>query len=278
MNSVQPPLVFRPSYASRLLKLEFAGATLSTATGFLVERGGGFYLITNWHVLTGINPITRELLDRGGRRPDAVRIVHLSAGDGYELVDRVELLIEDGSPRWLEHPDHGQRVDVVALPLTSLAGVRASPYDPWRPPYVRFGVGDEVTIVDFPFGISSAGLAVWTRGNLASEYDIDHDDLPRFLVDARTRPGQSGSPVIFFRTGAYFEKFGGIVFPSISDDSVPTPGKPIPLDQPRPQSTVTEEFLGVYSGRIHPDSDLGFVWRPSVVCDLVERGVLAQGA
>jgi hypothetical protein len=46
---------------------------IAIATGFVVERLGTSYLITNWHVVTGVDPNTRMLLDRGGRRPDTVR-------------------------------------------------------------------------------------------------------------------------------------------------------------------------------------------------------------
>jgi len=37
-----------------------------------------------------------------------------------------------------------------------------------------------------------------------------------------------------------------------------------------------ERFLGVYSGRISDQSDLGFVWKEEVVRDIVERGVKGQ--
>lgn len=264
------------------MRLECEGTPLSTATGFVVQRAGVCYLITNWHVLTGLDPITRFLLDPHGRRPDSVRIAHTSASWNAgrpTFVEKVEpLYAADDSRLWCEHPDHGESVDVVALPLTRLDDVKLSTYDPWRPPYVRFGVGDEVSIVGFPFGISSDGLALWTRGSIASEFEEDHDGTPRFLIDARTRPGQSGSPVIFFRTGAYFEKYGGIVLPNTSHEFVPTPGKPIAPDLARPLTGFTEEFLGVYSGRIHADSDLGSVWRPSALRDILEAAAAKSNA
>jgi hypothetical protein len=34
-----------------------------------------------------------------------------------------------------------------------------------------------------------------------------------------------------------------------------------------------EEFVGVYSGRINEESDLGFVWKASVVREIVDNGV-----
>ena len=143
-------------------------------------------------------------------------------------------------------------------------------YDPWLPRHVDLGVGDDVTVVGFPFGVKVIALAIWTRASIASEFDFDYEGLPAYLVDARTRSGQSGSPVIFFRTGAYFEKYGAIVMPNMQTPR--PPGTPIDDDQPRPRSGFTEEFLGVYSGRVNVDSDLGFVWRPSALREIIEGG------
>jgi S1-C subfamily serine protease len=34
-----------------------------SATGFFYALGDLFYLITNWHVVTGVNPVTQRALD-----------------------------------------------------------------------------------------------------------------------------------------------------------------------------------------------------------------------
>jgi hypothetical protein len=217
--------------------------------------------------------MTGTLADKHGRVPDTVTITHVRRGDGIAFVECHEPL----ATSWLEHPDHGKKVDVAALPLTSLDDVYLSGYDPWRPSHVQLGVGDDVTVVGFPFGVGSGGFALWTRGAIASEYDVDYQDLPRFLIDGRMRPGQSGSPVIFFQTGAYFGKFGDVVMVPMTPEHIPNAGMPISPGQATPDdSGFTEEFLGVYSGRIHRESDLGFVWRPSTVREILEGGVFAQ--
>jgi hypothetical protein len=57
-----------------------------------------------------------------GAVPDEVVVVHNVAGQfGKWKFTTERLYDEDGDPRWLEHPRHGRRVDVVALPLTSKA-------------------------------------------------------------------------------------------------------------------------------------------------------------
>jgi hypothetical protein len=37
-----------------------------------------------------------------------------------------------------------------------------------------------------------------------------------------------------------------------------------------------ETFLGVYSGRINEESDLGYVWKASALRELIEAGVRAD--
>ncbi len=60
------------------------------------------------------------------------------------------------------------------------------------------GVGGEVFILGYPLGLSNQGvMPVWKRGSVASEpwYNIV-GNAPVFYVDATTRAGMSGSPVL----------------------------------------------------------------------------------
>src|SRR5206468_3833715 len=96
-------------------------------------------------------------------------------------------------------------------------------------PRLKVGPAEGVSIVGFPFGITGGGaFAIWTRGFVASEPDVDLEDLPSFLVDARTRPGQSGSPVIAYSSGG---------MTTLADGSSAMFGGPV------------TNLLGVYSGR-----------------------------
>ena len=68
------PHVSWPSMASNLVYAGFNQEAISTATGFVVERSGAYFLVTNWHVATGMRAADRALLDQpGGRRPDELR-------------------------------------------------------------------------------------------------------------------------------------------------------------------------------------------------------------
>lgn len=100
-------------------------------------------------------------------------------------------------PRWVEHPTLGPKADFVALQLTDLNDVELYPYDPANPgPQIMVGPADPVSVIGFPFGLTAGGaFGVWATGFLASEPEVDFNNLPIQLIDCRTRQGQSGSPV-----------------------------------------------------------------------------------
>jgi hypothetical protein len=265
----RPIRPLRPSFASLLLGLETRGVVVSTATGFVVRRGDRAYLVSNGHVFSGRDPISKT----STHCPDTVRFKYWRVGAAPSLEEHTEPLQHDAQPLWLEHPSLGARADVAALPLTNFAVEQVATHDPWLPRYVEVGIGDDVTVVGFPFAVNVNHLAIWTRASIASEHEADYSDLPVFLVDARTRDGQSGSPVLFFRTGSYLTRDGALTMVSIKTPRAP--GKPIPEDEPPSEVQATEQFLGIYSGRIDERSDLGFVWRPSVIREIVEGGHVA---
>lgn len=104
------------SAQSVFLKQTADGHDLGTATGFIVEHNSRPYLITNWHVLTGKNPDTNDLINYD-YCPDEIVILHHVRNRLGTWIQQIEPL-EDlaGNPRWIEHP-RGSQVDVVALPL-----------------------------------------------------------------------------------------------------------------------------------------------------------------
>lgn len=258
-----PPTVARPSLASLLLQPSFGGNPISSATGFVAPQpNGGYFLVTNWHVVTGRNPITGQPLNpQTGAVPDQIVIAHHvedALGTWHPVVE--PLYSPAGAPRWLEHPTLGRRVDVVALPLTETTGSAFIGYDPRQEGVpIKYGVSRPLSIIGFPYGRTGGGLlGIWTQGYVATEPELDFDDLPLFLIDARTRGGQSGSPVI-----AYAD--GGMVTSDNGDSGV--------------YSGPVERFIGVYSGRIidpadpQPSTDLGFVWKRRAVEEITEGGV-----
>lgn len=61
------------NYAVTFLELSFGDRLLSTGSGFFWRSMDKWYLITNWHVVTGKDPFTGNLILASGAIPDRVR-------------------------------------------------------------------------------------------------------------------------------------------------------------------------------------------------------------
>jgi len=243
-----------PSIQSLYIESRFNGQKIATATGFITfSNNKKPFLITNWHNVTGKNSLTGEYLSNTAAIPNEILIKHNKKDQLGEWIDKIEpILIDDEKPLWYEHPTLGNKVDIIALPLTELEDVDL--YD-----YILENVDEEdkinispseiVSVVGFPFGKSVSGFyAIWATGFIATEPDLDYENLPIFLIDCRSRKGQSGSPVIVHRNGNVI----------MADNSVSMYN-----------SSITQ-FLGVYSGRINKESDLGMVWKTSCIKELID--------
>jgi hypothetical protein len=247
--------ISHPSVQALFISMLFNQQRIATGTAFVVQGQKGPLLITNRHNVTGRHPNTGEPLDKKhGATPNALEVVHKLQGQTPATWQgmREPLFKDDGTPRWLEHPKLGPKADFVALPLTSANGVEFFALDPANPgPNIAISPTSMVSVVGFPFGVLTDGipLGIWATGFIASEPEFDaHRDFPTMLIDCRTRQGQSGSPVYAYREG-------GAV--SMADGSTSIFNGPV------------FRFLGIYSGRINAESDLGIVWRASAIAELV---------
>ncbi|HEX8350642.1 MAG TPA: hypothetical protein VF598_11810, partial [Hymenobacter sp.] len=224
---------------------------LAIGTGFLYLADDTYFLITNGHNLTGINPESNVRLSKHAAFPTAIKLMMRCEYKGGELAPidvpenhivsipttLVMALYEDEEyqvPGWLIHPMYGYQVDVVAIPMYKKDEV---PEGLFLYPINTYGfqgeaeVADDVYILGYPFGIAmSQTLPVWKRASIATEPRFDYRELPRLLVDTATRSGMSGSPVVFMRTGWHGSANG-----QLTSDSM--------------LGTITG-FVGVYSGRI----------------------------
>ena len=230
----------------------FGSTPLASGTCFFVMSTDGPVLVTNRHNFTGRNNITGEPLHKQGGIPDhAVVTLHDPAEAHYhiDLVDHANPEV----PAWTEHPTLGSKADIVALPvkeMTKFIGETnsVSLKNDWH----RWNVGSELHVIGYPYGQIGGPFPIWSKGFIASEPDVDIADLPIFLIDCRSRPGQSGSPVYArFRTG----------------EVVKYKGKDYQAKQPE------SYFVGAYSGRLRPDSDLGLVWKRRCIEELVNRAI-----
>lgn len=246
-------MIAEPSVQSLYLVSRSNGRDLGTGTGFVVEHAGRSYLITNYHVAAGRDPNTGQTRHSSAAVTQELAVLHLlpTAAGRIEWQARFEPVLDaEGDALWLEHPVHGRTVDVVALPLTQLAGVELHPYDLTdSAPALAAGPATAVSVIGFPFGLTAGGaFGIWTRGFIASEPDVDFNDLPLMLVDARTREGQSGSPVLIYVNGG---------MAAMADGSSAAFSGPV------------SNLLGVYSGRINPESDIGLVWKIQAVREIL---------
>jgi Trypsin-like peptidase domain len=249
-----------PAGASLFLQMRFGELGLANGTGFLVRRGDHIWLITNRHNVTGRHQETGQPLCEHGGVPDTVEIIHNAAGrTGEWVVTREPLLDDDGLPRWIEHPHLGEQADVVALLLDVVDDIEVLDYDLEAPePDLPFGPAMAVSIIGFPFGRTAGGaFPIWVAGFVASVPEIDYKKLPVFLVDARTRSGQSGSPVITYSHVGSLPTREGLRFPL---------GEPV------------WQLHGIYAGRITSGSDIGMVWKTSCLIELIEHAEEQAGS
>jgi len=257
-----------PSLKSLYIEMYFGDTLLSSGTAFLVanDQSSHCALITNRHNVTGRHQETGECLDRKHcATPDNIHIYFhkspLELGEWHRV--KLPLYKEDGSPCWIEHPRFEASADVVALNLSWGSDVRKLPYflktDLDRAKLV-VRPAEPISVIGFPFGLSSAGrFPIWATGFMAQELGIVTPDNQTFLIDCRTRQGQSGSPVIAFRQNVY----------TYVNDS----GR---ISTNMAAGTVKWEFLGIYSGRVNPESDLGRVWHVSAIEEVLAAAQAAM--
>ena len=246
--------IAKPSVQSLLLQMRFNGQPLSTGTGFVSLSAKGPLLITNRHNFTGRRQDNGKPISPNGGIPNEVVVFQNLKGQLGSWQSKIEPLYSDPEneeKRWVEHPVLGAKADFVALPLTQLDDVELYPYDPGKPGEdMQIGPADTVSVIGFPFGISAGGLfPVWATGFIASEPIVDFDDLPIQLIDCRSRQGQSGSPVLAYRSG-------GMV--AMADGSSAAFSGPV------------SKLIRIYSGRIKTESDIGIVWKTSAILELVD--------
>lgn len=261
-----------------------ASKHLATATSFFYEAADSqLFLITNWHVVTGRDP-TKPSYSETGAIPNLLKIkVHKKQDkvDGKKnivvsAISEIPIPInsEDGNvPKWLEHPEHKLKVDVVGIKIEEHSKFREAyelhAANKWKEFHRDYEpqVMDDVFVVGYPWGLSATaarggGLPVYKRGCIASDPIINFRRLPCVLIDCRTTSAMSGSPVIASHSGIFMPDG------RISNNTV--------------LGTVSK-FLGIYSGRLRSDesiegyeeniSEIGIVWKASVLEAITQRGI-----
>ena len=241
-------------------------ATLATGTGFIYEFEDHYFLITNGHNVTGVNPETGQRITNHGGFPTIVRTkARMTPKDDPKALVinffNIDLYSDDSylKPTWYIHPDKGYEIDVIAIPIEEKKNiseeVKLFPinqmdfHNQFSPE-----VSDDAFILGYPFDITGGKeLPIWKRATIATEIGIDLDDLPKMMVDTATRSGMSGSPVIYQKSGY-----------NASPDG----------DKNKDVIGTIRGFLGIYSGRIGAEdnfkSQLGIVWKSQVIDEILK--------
>ncbi len=231
---------------------------MAKGTAFIYQNECKYYLITNWHNVTGLNPITKRPLSNHGGVPDSIEIkLHVQREPFIRWAGFQIDLYRNNEPVWFVHPEYNNAVDVVAIELiipNEFNGI-LHPINKIDFDVFELAISDDVFILGFPYSIKGGGhFPIWKRGSVATEPGIDCDNLPKLLIDTACKPGMSGSPVIFRRSGLH-----GLDGINLVDSTV---------------FGQIQGFVGIYSGRVVGESDidaqLGIVWKASVIDEIIK--------
>lgn len=249
------------SLSSLFVQAFYNDTFLGYATAFIVTNTKQEqYLITNRHVVTGKNNITNVVMNKMGGIPNnlIIKIPECLKETDYFIWNdwKINLNNLEGFPNWKEHPKYKSKVDVVAIKLDK--EIISIGYSMEESNYLC-SICDNVKIIGYPFGYNvnpkQGYYGIWISGTIASEPLVNleiegiDEEMPAFLVDARTRPGTSGSPVLYYNRQGIMPINHGL---SLTNDSIRIP-------------------IGIYSGRLREDSDLGIVWKWKVIKEIIEQ-------
>lgn len=246
---------------------------VSTASGFFWSHEGSAYLVTNWHVVTGKNPFTGQVLSKQGYVPQKFAYY----GVAYVLQDgllefireRRVVTLTEAALRLFENPPliDGQSVDIV--PIAIPAGVvfgknpAASGFSGAEKTTCFINeaggqrivtrAGDDCFILGYPLqNYEGLNLPIWKRGAISSDTNIGVGGRPIFLVDAATTPAMSGAPIV--------RKVGGFPVENRNIGAI--------------EEFSAFDMIGVYAGRLESKelaaTNIGYGWYKSLLPKLID--------
>lgn len=200
------------SLTSIYTNAEYNGKFVWHGTSFFLQVKNDVYLITNNHIVGGkyhtdeFNRLHPKI--KGKRQPKdtipntlTLKLFQenlLSFKD--EIIQLKDVHGNDNYIKIYQNPsDTSTLLDVVAIPLTGLNNFNGKivGFDSLMINNdVLLYPGLDVFIVGYPETTSYYGYPIWKRGTIASEASFSKIGDPTYFIDATTRGGMSGSPVL----------------------------------------------------------------------------------
>lgn len=243
------------------------------ATGFVVEKDGEHFLVTNYHVVSGRSSTDNSIISKTGGIPTHLRCTFHGQKLGIWQQKIFPLIDENDQPFWLNTSVNGSETfkfaDVAAIPFDATDDISLYPVSIDVSDKIRSAPCCQATVLGYPGGKSSYKyFPIWVTGYIASEPQLDYEDLPILLVNATTTAGMSGSPVFQVVDGSYLDSSGNYYI----------------------EPSRKYKFLGIYSGRITTNQlledsvtddqqssnnalNIGIVWKPSVINQLITHSL-----
>jgi hypothetical protein len=178
-------------------------------------------------------------------------------------------LYDQEVPKWLEHPDYGKEIDVVALPINKDEIASKYYIKPFNKshlnPYRYLSLGEDLLVVGFPEGERDTihNAPIVRSATIATLYNQPFQGKQGFLIDSRLHNGTSGSPVLTKPTTIIRYKDGHA---KLVHDRI---------------ESFKKYLIGVHSekfNRLYADLDLSFVWFASLIPEIIggnQRGEIS---
>lgn len=167
------------------------------------------FFVTNRHVIKRTKPDKLRLwiheINKGKQfEHKDFCIINHGLGDftNYSWLD-IPLYTDTNKPLWKEHPEFkGADVVVIKIDRNNFDENRffICPFSAisFLPDIFTLYPGEDLVVIGYPFGYfdETHGLPIFKNASIASSYGIPFNGRPYFLIDARLKPGMSGSPVL----------------------------------------------------------------------------------
>lgn len=176
----------------------------SHATGFFIRAKGAILLVTNWHVVSGLNPV--DPTKAGSPPPQYLKVTVISRRRSVAELS-VPLYDDQMRPRWYEHPMR-HAVDLALIDLPEALGEHFNFVDIHSvedASDIAVAVAKDVFILGYPFSKAELEgefgqnapyyLPIWKRGSIATEPAVPLGGRV-LLIDSLSRAGMSGAPVL----------------------------------------------------------------------------------